>query len=50
VLGARLARVVGLPRLVRVGRRVALVIALIAVGGMIRRHVAALTSTPKGVD
>lgn len=50
VLGARLARVLGLPRLVRVGRRVALVLALIAVGGMIRRHVAALTSTPKGVD
>jgi len=50
VLGARLTRALGVPRLVRVARRVGLVIALVAVGGMIRRHVAALTSAPKGVD
>jgi len=42
VLGSRLARVLGLPRLVRVGRRAALVVALVALGGLMRRHVRAL--------
>lgn len=39
VLRSRLARSVGLPRLVRAARRAALVLTLIAVGGAIRRHV-----------
>jgi hypothetical protein len=42
ILGSRLARALGLARLVRVGRRAALVVALIALGGVMRRHVRAL--------
>jgi len=49
-LDSGIARSLGLPRLVRVARRAGLVIALVAVGGMIRRHVAALNSPSKGVD
>jgi hypothetical protein len=47
LLRSRLSRAFALPRLVRLGRRAVLVLALIAVGGIIRRHVATLTSAPK---
>jgi hypothetical protein len=47
-VSSRLARAVGLPRLVRVVRRAGLVLALVAAGGAIRRHVATLDRAERG--
>ena len=48
VLASRVGRSLGLPRLVRVARRVGLVLALVAAGGAIRRHVATLDRAERG--
>ncbi|HEX7978454.1 MAG TPA: hypothetical protein VF461_07625 [Gemmatimonadaceae bacterium] len=50
LIGSRLSRAGGLSRLARYVYRTALTLGLIAVGGLIRRRVAALNFVPKGVD
>jgi hypothetical protein len=50
LVGSRVARALGLPRLVRSVHRTVLILSLISLGGLIRRRVAALDLTPEGVD
>jgi hypothetical protein len=50
LLGSRLARTFGLPRLVRAVHRISLVLGLIALGAAIRRRAEALRASPEGVD
>jgi hypothetical protein len=50
LLGSRLARALGLPRVVRSIQRSAMILTLIAVGGRLRRRVVALNVVPEGVD
>jgi hypothetical protein len=50
LIGSRLSHSGGLSRLARSVYRTALILGLIAVGGLIRRQVAALNFVPKGVD